>query len=283
MSTIKIERFEPQSLDQFYERLSVGGKPGGVKRAGGKLKLTVPVGQVSGFRVGESGPVMRCKMGGQEVEVLLNRFDVKIQVGETVTVELGERAAQQGDALRNAFEERAMRAVRENLSKLGTRALAEAVAAPTDWGAMVMAMSQAAESAAVEMDPLSEARLRGAEARRRLLEAHGGVLSAEETAKALGMTRQGVDKRRREGKLLAVQFGKRGWRYPAWQFTEDGVVEGLEGVLGALKPWDGWTRIGFFVTENPALDEKTPLEALKAGEVKAVERAAAIYGEQGAA
>ncbi len=283
MSTTKIEQFEPQSLDQFYERLSGVVKPGHVRRKGGKLKLTVPMEQVTGFRVAETGPVMRCKVGGREVEVLLNKFDVKIQMGDKVTVELGERRVEKADALRKAFEERAMRAVREDLWKLGPKALAQAVAAPTDLAAVLVALGQASGSALVEMDPVAEAKLRGVEARRRLLEAHGGVLSAADAAKALGMTRQGIDKRRKEGRLLAVESGRRGWQYPAWQFTEKGTMEGLEGVLGALKHWDPWTQAGFFVTENTSLGEKTPLEALRAGQAKAVKRAAAIYGEQGAA
>ena len=148
---------------------------------------------------------------------------------------------------------------------------------------MMIAVGQAAEASPAGLDPVAEARLRGVEARRRLLEAHGGALTAAEAAEALGMTRQGVDKRRKEGKLLAVQSGRRGWRYPAWQFTEKGAVDGLEEVLGELKQWDGWTQAGFFVTKSALLGEKTPLEALRAGRMKVVKRAAAIYGEQGPA
>jgi len=67
-------------------------------------------------------------------------------------------------------------------------------------------------------DPLAGARVRGLEAKRKLLEGEGGTISSAEAAKLLRVTRQAVDKRRKEGKLLGLEFGRKGFRYPTWQF-----------------------------------------------------------------
>jgi hypothetical protein len=54
------------------------------------------------------------------------------------------------------------------------------------------------------------ARLRGIEAKRKLLEAEGDPLTSAQAAKLLKISRQDVDKRRRENKLLGLELGKIG-------------------------------------------------------------------------
>lgn len=61
---------------------------------------------------------------------------------------------------------------------------------------------------------LGETVWRGLRRRETLLPVEGSALSAEKAASALGIIRQGVDERRRAGRLLAVTVGRRGYLYP---------------------------------------------------------------------
>jgi hypothetical protein len=128
-------------------------------------------------------------------------------------------------------------------------------------------------------DPLASARLRGIVAQEQLA---ADTLSAGEVAKLLGISRQAVDKRRKERTLLALERPKRGNRYPAWQFTESGVLEGLETVLDALQGHDTWAQARFMTSGNARLGGKTPILRLEAGDIEAVVRAAELFDEHGA-
>lgn len=128
-------------------------------------------------------------------------------------------------------------------------------------------------------DPLAEARLRGIVAQEALA---ADSYSAAEVAELLGISRQAVDKRRVEGKLLALDPPKRGNRYPSWQFGDRGVVEGLEQVLTALEGHDAWARARFMTSSNARLGGKTPIARLRSGDVAAVVRAAETFAVHGA-
>lgn len=127
-----------------------------------------------------------------------------------------------------------------------------------------------------QRDPLAPARLRGLRAKKQLLEAEGGVVSGREVAEALGITRQAVDKRRLNGKLIGIDLGKRGYAYPVWQIGLDGMGE----VLAELASYDPWTQTLFMLGENGWLEGETPLTALRRGELDRVIAAARLYGEQ---
>jgi hypothetical protein len=130
-------------------------------------------------------------------------------------------------------------------------------------------------------DPFAAARQRAVELKRQLLEAEGGALTVAEVAKRLGISRQAVDKRRRARKLLALETS-RGFLYPAWQFGDEGVLHGLDRVLAALEAAP-WTQASWFPSGDSRLGDARPLEALRRGQLQQVLRAAAAYGEQGAA
>ena len=131
-------------------------------------------------------------------------------------------------------------------------------------------------------DPLRSLRLKGLRAKSELLKREGGVITSSQVAELLGISRQAVDKRRRQGKLLAVSLAKRGYFYPVWQFFEDGVLPGFEIVMNLLKPYDPWMKMIFMLNANHRLGNQSPLEKLREGHLDEVFKAAQVTGEQGA-
>jgi hypothetical protein len=167
---------------------------------------------------------------------------------------------------------------------LSEASVVNAASAPSDLAALVRALSAGELLDDLKsVEPLAPAFIRGIEAKRRLIEENGGTLTAEKAAEILGITRQAVDKRRRAGTLIGLTTGRYGYRYPVWQFTESGTVPGLEEVLSALASHDEWMQAAFLAGKNPRLKGRTPIEALKAGNLDQVLSAAHVYGEHGAA
>ena len=139
-------------------------------------------------------------------------------------------------------------------------------------------MEAFAEPAAVRIDPLAKARARGMGVRQRIL-AQEDMLTLAEAAQALGLTPPAVNDRFRAGKLLALEAGARGRRYPAWQFEDEIAGAPLEAVLRVLKGLNCWTIYRFFTTPDSALEDATPLEVLRRGDVEAAVEAARLFAQ----
>ncbi|HYZ33463.1 MAG TPA: hypothetical protein VE684_14430 [Crenalkalicoccus sp.] len=176
------------------------------------------------------------------------------------------------DPLREAFRQRALGAVERMAREAPPEALVAALAASTDVGTLARATAdQAASDALRRLDPLAAATARGAEARVRLSEEAGGLLSTEQVATLLGITRAAVDKRRSVGKTLAVRV-RGDWHYPAAQFRDGEVLPGIPEVLAHMPDASGWAILSFLLAEESALGGRTPLAALRTGELKPVLR-----------
>jgi hypothetical protein len=183
---------------------------------------------------------------------------------------------------RAAFLARALNGLADVVPALGVRTLDEAVRASSDYEALSDAVNSPDVATAWQAsDPLAAARQREVVMKRQLLESEGGALTVAEVAKRLGISKQAIDKRRRAGKLLALETS-RGFLYPAWQFGDDRVLPGMERVLGALDA-PPWTQASWFLTCDSRLGDLRPIDVLRHCEAERVERAAAAYGEQGAA
>ena len=162
--------------------------------------------------------------------------------------------------------------------------LAEVLEAPSDSEVMLRILRLPETLTAIQSDdPLAAARVRGIEARKRLVEAEGGSLSSEQMAEVLRLSRQAVDKRRKTNRLVGLDAGRHGYIYPAWQVTKSGMLNGLEEVLAELKDHDPWMRVQFMLQPNSRLNDRTPLEALREGDIASVRAAARALGEHGAA
>lgn len=181
-----------------------------------------------------------------------------------------------------AFVARALYALATIAATADEELLTAAAGAPSDYDVLLQVL-EAAELQTLLDDPLARAKLRGLRYRQQLLEAEGGVLTAGDVAEILHISRQAVDKRRRKGQLLALAVGRRAYAFPAWQFDARlGLLPGIDEVFRALAEHDPWMQLSFMLNPNAALSERTPLEALRAGERETVLRAARFYGAHGA-
>lgn len=185
---------------------------------------------------------------------------------------------------RAALVARALDALAELAPQLSDAAVAHAIGARS--GAKVLAQILEQTPALADLtrdDPLAAARLRGLRAKQDLLQAEGGTWRAEQVAAHLALSRQQVDNRRRAGRLIGLETGRRGFAYPVWQFDHQGVLAGLEAVLQAMPVRDPWGQASFFLSGDPRLGGERPLDALRRGRLEDVRRAASGYGEHSAA
>ena len=178
---------------------------------------------------------------------------------------------------------RSTRALYEAIESLGPEELTRLVSEETDAEVLFELASVPWLMEAIEQtDPLAEARLRGVQEQRRLLEEAGGAVGVTQAAEILSISRQAVDARRKKGRILAVSTGRHGWRYPLCQFdegSESGLVLGLERVLEVLDDEGGWMALAFLLSPEERLGNAQPLDALRAGEVEGTVLAAKVYGE----
>lgn len=178
---------------------------------------------------------------------------------------------------------RAVRLLSRSVSALDRDEALSAAAAGSDLEALVDALDDALTRSGAGDVPYARVRMRGLLARRRLLDAEGGVVPGESVAQLLGVTRQAVQKRRTRGQLLAVPVGARRYLYPLWQFNDQGkTLPGLEETLAALAGHDPWIQLAFFLGRDARLGGETPLQSLRHGDREAVLAAAASFGEHGA-
>ena len=186
--------------------------------------------------------------------------------------------------LADAFLQRSSKALEHAVALASPEALKSALEAATGAGGVAALLSDLAplDASVGVLDPFVEALARGARIKQELLQEAGGGLTSEQVAKALGMTRQGVDKRRTRGALLAVSTGSGDYLYPACQFDADGVIEGFSEVLRAFSLRNPWTQLSALLAASPALGGKSMLKALQAGEIEKVVAVAESLGEQGA-
>jgi hypothetical protein len=173
------------------------------------------------------------------------------------------------------------RAIRALVDLAEQANLQEAIAAPSDYDLLLNLLQQPEVLPLLTaQDPLAKVKIRGLLAKPELLNAEGGCLSSDETAKLLGISREAVNKRRQQGKLIGLPAG-RAYRYPVWQFQGSQTLKGIETVLKSLKVRDPWMQTAWMLNANARLGQR-PLDALRSGQIELVEKTALLYGEQGA-
>ena len=128
-------------------------------------------------------------------------------------------------------------------------------------------------------DPLKASFIRGERARKRILAAQGELLDVAEVAARLDMSHEDVLQRQHRGRLLALPLKDGTLGFPSWQFAEHGLLPGIETVFRNIGVDDPWMQAAYFLSGELLLDGQTPLDALRRGDIEAVRRAAAAYGE----
>lgn len=237
---------------------------------------------------------LSCERAGKKFHLALDNFDVTAKLDGKMLLFEFKLSRDSGRPLRESlaafhktkhtvFLSRALNALSELAQELPKDRIDEASAAPTDYMVLVEALTDPslATQLAAE-DPLAAARLRGVERQQSLFEKSGGVVTGQKAAEFLGISRQAVDKRRRQGRLIGLTQGRRGYAYPVWQFESRKTLTNLEKVLDRLRDHDPWMQLTFFLNANDRLRGKSPLEILKSGNLEQVLQAAESYGEQGA-
>jgi hypothetical protein len=195
--------------------------------------------------------------------------------------------ARQGkyDGVREAFLRRSAAAIARIAEQADESALQDALAASTDVGtlAAILSDTEVVGEGVRGLDPMATLVARSAGHKAELLQRAGGAFNVAQVAELLGITRQAVDKRRREGKLLAVPRGS-DFRYPAAQFADGEAVAGLREVLAAIGLRGRWGILNFLTAADDELDGATPLEWLRhhPDQLQPVLRLARAQGEHGA-
>ena len=152
---------------------------------------------------------------------------------------------------------------------------------PVQWAELANIAFEVTFSAPESADKLAKAVMRGVSVRQQMAAADGGSVSAEETARQLGVTKQSVINQYHAGKVLAWRTEKQGAiRFPVWQFDGERRLPGLEAVLEVLNAGDvldDWGKIGFFLQTHGALGEKRPLDLLRENQLEPVLQVARGY------
>lgn len=138
------------------------------------------------------------------------------------------------------------------------------------WRASPSTTSMAAAQPATAVDDgeleraLEAARARGRSKAAEILDGEE-MLSADQFATLLGVSRVTVNAKRQKHEVLALDGAKRGYRFPSWQLDENGkpftAIPRLFEHLGG----SGWTIYRFLVQRHPELDGLSALEALNSG------------------
>jgi hypothetical protein len=153
----------------------------------------------------------------------------------------------------------------QNLAEVvPTEVLAEALERPSARSSILHVLSTVPSDAEKsEVEVLRERALeRAILVREQLREEAGGFHPTGWVADRLGVTRQSVDRYRKEGALLAVETPQ-GYQFPACQFTTDGIVPGLKDVLDAMQAGSFWETLAGLITPSPLLGGKSVIEVLQ--------------------
>lgn len=198
--------------------------------------------------------------------------EAPIELKEAIAEILGTSTSRSAESI---FFIRALKALIK-LSK--SDRLVETAAASSDYSLLLKALSspEAMELLAAT-DPLAKAEVRGILVKQQLIEASGGTYNSKEVADLLGISRQAVDKRRKNSKLIGIPKGKGSYLYPVWQFTSGKTIVGLELVMNVIKDLDPWMQVTFML--NPTLNEnkKNPIALLEEGSIDKAVEIAKIY------
>ena len=150
-----------------------------------------------------------------------------------------------GSAARQELEDALLRRVeaslRASLRRMSPSELMRAVEAPSPAATVAEIISAAPEAGNPDESAWTRALARGAARKQELIERAGGVLSSGQVAELLGITVSAVNQRKnRHRSILAIPLAGGEWGFPARQFVDGEVREGVAEAVraaGDLNPW----------------------------------------------
>jgi hypothetical protein len=121
---------------------------------------------------------------------------------------------------------------------------------------------------------INRAMLRGLETSQRLRERAEPTLGTSEVAKLLNVSPDTIRQNVKRRQLLALSKGSQDRVFPSFQFIEHQVLPGFSDALVALGPISPYRALSFFLDDNPELEGKPAIKALREGEIDSVIRSA---------
>jgi hypothetical protein len=139
-----------------------------------------------------------------------------------------------------------------------------------------MSLIELAKDASPEAVALAEEILRGDIENRAWAAQVGPCLTRSTVARLLGKSEQAVAQ---DGRLLSYRNGDGRIAYPVVQFDGPRPVAGLDTVMAVLTAGgdDDLTVLAWLTAPKPALDGRSPIDALRSGEVDLVMRLARAW------
>jgi hypothetical protein len=211
------------------------------------------------------------------------RAGLVVPASDTLYVPVATLMEQAKEPLRRAILTRFLRVAGAALGSATAGTLAKAAGAQSDLAAVCATLEDSIPGppTATDEEVIAGAQLRGLDARQQVLDAEGGTLSAEQMARRLHLTRQAVDLRRRNHRLIGLPVGRHGYRYPIWQLGHAGTWPWVPRMINALAPHDSWQQVFFLLSPHPDLEGETPLNALRGGRIEEVITLARTYASYG--
>jgi hypothetical protein len=114
-----------------------------------------------------------------------------------------------------------------------------------------------------------------------LKKAEGGAWTGAELQARFGLTSAVLHRRRKEHRILYWRDARHEFHYPQWQFTPTGaLLPGVQEVLQTFRSDDEWRLMSYFLGQRQQLDDRRPLELLRAGEKEKVLAHAQTHAEE---
>lgn len=121
--------------------------------------------------------------------------------------------------------------------------------------------------------------LKDAESYHHRLVADGEVLPLPIVAAALGLSREALEQRLREGRMFSVRVGSEEY-CPAFFLDKSLDRSQLEDVCLILRYLHDWSKWQFFSQPKASLSGITPVQALLQGSFEAVKESAGAFAER---
>jgi hypothetical protein len=98
--------------------------------------------------------------------------------------------------------------------------------------------------------------------------AEGGAWSDPEYRQKFDLSPPVLCRRRKEHRIVFWRNAKGDYFYPRWQFTETGaLLPGIQEVLQTFRSQDEWRVMRYFLGARKQLNDRRPLDLLRAGEI----------------